>query len=372
MNESRTATKVLALVTDAFGGRGGIAQYNRDFLSALAACDGVAQVVVLPRVAATSPGRLPPRVQQLDPMQGKFAYMLASLRIARVQWPVGIVFCGHLFMAPLGAAVAKFLGARLWVQVHGTDAWQERSILCRRSVESAALVTSVSRYTRRRLLEWVGIDPTRVKVLPDTVKAGFRPGAKPDYLLDRHTLRGTKVVMTVSRLAALERYKGNDRVIRILPRVLREHPEVVYVIVGDGDDRSRLEALAMQCGVADRVIFVGHVAREELPNYYRLADVFVMPSTGEGFGIVFLEAMASGIPVIGGNKDGSLDPLADGKLGKAVDPEDEATLASAVCAVLRSPAAVAERVDRFSEPAFRAHVRGLVASYIFDNSSGAF
>ena len=85
-------------------------------------------------------------------------------------------------MAPLAAVIAKLVGAPLWVQVHGVDAWQELSALHRRSVETAALVTSVSRYTRRRLLEWVGIDPARVKVLPNTVDPRFQPGPKPAYL----------------------------------------------------------------------------------------------------------------------------------------------------------------------------------------------
>ena len=102
--------------------------------------------------------------------------------------------------------------------------------------------------------------------------------------------------MTVSRLASSERYKGHDRVIRVLPRILLDHPDTIYLVVGDGDDRPRLEALTLECGVQDKVMFTGPVVADELPDYYRLADVMVMPSTGEGFGIVFLEAMASGIP----------------------------------------------------------------------------
>jgi phosphatidylinositol alpha-1,6-mannosyltransferase len=367
-----TPLRVLALVTDAFGGRGGIAQYNRDFLSALAACEGVGDVIVLPRAAATPTGKLPYRVRQLAPTQGRLAYSLTALRTARAQRPIDIVFCGHLFMAPLAAVIAKLLRARLWVQVHGTDAWQERSSLCRRSVEMAALVTSVSRYTRRRLLQWVGIEPARVKILPDTVSARFHPGAKPDRLIARHDLGGKKVLMTVSRLAASEQYKGNDRVIRVLPRVVREHPQTMYLIVGDGDDRPRLEALAAECGVAERVRFVGQVLDEELPDYYRLADVFVMPSTGEGFGIAFLEAMASGIPVIGGNKDGSLDPLADGNAGAAVDPNDDAALASAIADALRSPSALPGRAGRFQQNAFRAHVQQLVQSWVAADGVVAF
>ena len=356
--------RVLALVTDAFGGPGGIAQYNRDFLASLAACDRIGDVLVLPRRTTTSLGELPPRVRQLRPAQGRLAYSLAALGAARAHRPIQVVFCGHLFMAPLAAAVAKLLRARLWVQVHGTEAWQELSWLHRRSVEMAELITSVSRYTRQRLLEWIGIDPARVKILPNTVDPLFRPGLKPGYLLDRHDAREKKVLITVSRLAGSDRYKGHDRVIRTLPRVLMDYPETIYLVVGDGDDRPRLEALAVEFGVREKVRFAGLVSSEELPDYFRLADVFVMPSTGEGFGIVFLEALASGIAVIGGNQDGSVDALADGVLGSAVDPENDEEITSAIRAALRNSVTKVDRASRFKIQAFAEHLQAIVWSNV--------
>src|SRR5262249_17045046 len=150
--------------------------------SALAACEVVGEVIVLPRAGVRSLDTVPCSVRQLHPVKSKLTYSLAALAIAQRHRRIDIVFCGHLFMAPLAAITAKLLNARLWVQVHGADAWQELSWLHRRSVEMAALITSVSRYTRRRLLEWVSIEPARVKVLPDTVDPRFEPGPKPGYL----------------------------------------------------------------------------------------------------------------------------------------------------------------------------------------------
>jgi phosphatidylinositol alpha-1,6-mannosyltransferase len=144
--------RVLALVTDAFGGTGGIAQYNRHLLSSLSAFHLVGEVVALPRAAGTWRGELPPRLRQLAPVSSKLLYSLAALREARVRRPLHIIFCGHLFMAPLAAALARLFRARLWFQVHGIEAWQEMPGLHRRSLEMATLVTSVSRYTRHRLL----------------------------------------------------------------------------------------------------------------------------------------------------------------------------------------------------------------------------
>jgi phosphatidylinositol alpha-1,6-mannosyltransferase len=304
-------------------------------------------------------GTLSPRVRQLRPVKGRFAYSFAALRTARRHRPIDLVFCGHLFMAPLAACIARFLAVPLWVQVHGVEAWDELSGLYRWSVESATLVTSVSRYTRRRLLEWAANDPARVKVLPNTVDSRYQPGPKPHYLLERHAADAKKVLLTVSRLVSSERYKGHDRVIRSLPRLLSQHPDTVYVIVGEGDDRPRLEALAVQCGVVEKVQFAGMVPEEELPDYFRLADVFVMPSTGEGFGVVFLEAMASGVRVIGGGQDGSRDALCDGALGILVDPENCDELALAIQAALDSPARTGDRTDRFKSHLFAEHLNAL-------------
>src|SRR5262249_1946846 len=177
-----SSMRILALVTDAFGGHGGMAQYNRDFLSSLATCEGVDDVIVLPRESPQLPGTLPTGVRQLGPVKGRLAYSLAAFRAAQAHRPIDVVFCGHLFMTPLAVAIAKLLHAPLWVQVHGIDAWEELSSLCRRSVQTATLITSVSRYTRQRLLQWLAIDPARVKVLPNTVDSRFKPGPKPHYL----------------------------------------------------------------------------------------------------------------------------------------------------------------------------------------------
>jgi phosphatidyl-myo-inositol dimannoside synthase len=355
-----SSVKVLALVTEAFGGHGGIAQYNRDLLSSLAKCDGVGEVVVLPRLGAAPERTLPCGVRQLHPPKNRLTYILAALRAARSHGPFDVVFCGHLFMAPLGAAIAKLIRAPLWIQVHGFEAWRELSMLHRRSVEMAAVVTSVSRYTRQRLLKWVGVEPSQVKVLPNTVGERFRPGPKPRHLLACYGLHEAQVLMTVSRLTKWDRYKGHDRVIRALPHVLSQHPNAVYVVVGEGDDRGRLEAVAAELGMSHKVRFTGAVTPEELPAHFQLADVFVMPSTGEGFGIVFLEAMACGVPVIGGNGDGSRDALCGSALAAAVEPDNCEELVAAIHIALSKPLPQSDHTERFKLQHFEEHLNAIL------------
>jgi phosphatidyl-myo-inositol dimannoside synthase len=354
--------KILALVTDAFGGLGGIAQYNRDVLTALAQCANGGRIVVLPRLGRAGPTEIPLGVQQLEPKASKIAYGLAAFRAAVTGSPFDAVFCGHLHLAPLGMIVAQFLGAPLWLQLHGFEAWERLTKFQGWSVGCATLVTAVSRYTRRRFLRIAHIDPNRVRVLPNTVDARFIPGPKPDYLLDRHHLHGRQVLLTVSRLAVTERLKGHDKVIEALPGLIKRHPGLIYLVAGEGEDRKRLENLTQRLGIADNVLFLGKIDPNELAEYYRLADVFLMPSMQEGFGIVFLEAAASGLTVIGGNCDGSVDALADGAIGTAINPADRNELARVISEALAARAPHSGGVGRFKFENFARQVCELVSS----------
>jgi len=193
------------------------------------------------------------------------------------------------------------------------------------------------------------IPTKRMKVLHDTFDPGqFSIGPKPEHLLRRSGWAANDpVILTVGRLSAAEGYKGHDRLIRALPRILAQVPNVKYLIVGSGDDQERLERIALEEKVADAIRFAGRVPQKELSDHYRVCDLFAMPSTGEGFGIVFLEALATGKPVLAGNGDGAVDALRGGELGVLVDPDDEQALAETVTALLqrRHPHPLATRPD---------------------------
>jgi phosphatidylinositol alpha-1,6-mannosyltransferase len=362
---------VLALVTDAFGGSGGIAQYNRDLLTALARCQGIERVVVLPRYAGARGFALPAGVQQLAPRSGRVSYTLSALCAAKLEGRFGALFCGHLHLAPLGAFIARLLRVPLWLQLHGMEAWGPIPRMQRWAAGEASLVTAVSRHTRRRFLRASNLAPERLCVLPNTVQPGFAPGPKPNYLIERHQLQGKKVLLTVGRLAADERYKGHGKVMQALPRLVPRYADLVYVIAGAGNDRPRLEASARQLGIAHQVLFVGLVDPRELPDYYRLADVFVMPSTQEGFGIVFLEAAASGITSIGGNGDGSLDALAEGALGFTVGTDDLNELVSAIAEALSGARRDPTQVQRFRFENFARCVSDLTSAHLLSRRDGS-
>jgi len=352
--------KILALVTDAFGSQYGIAQYNRDFLSALTSMNGETSIVVLTRAGNPNQETPPARIQWKGAYKSKWRYVLATLYTFLTEKNFDLIFCGHLHLAPLAAFLSTLTNVPFWLQLYGVDAWDNRSILRRWAAKKASLVIAISRYTRRQFLAWSGVSPEKVRILPCTVDERFQPGPKPDYLLERYRLAGKKVLLTVSRLSSRENYKGQDQMIHLLPELLRKYPNLVYIIAGDGDDRPRLEKLAREKTLDGSVRFIGQVKESELPDVYRMADLFVMPSTGEGFGITFLEAACCKIPVIGGKTDGSMDALREGRIGKVVDPGNPEELARAIEDSLNSRGPSQEEVEIFSRGRFSHHVTELV------------
>ena len=169
-------------------------------------------------------------------------------------------------------------------------------------------------------------------------------------------LSGRTVIMTLGRMAAGERYKGFDEVIDALPELARAIPDIAYLICGDGSDRLRLEEKAQALGVRDRVVFTGHVPDARKADYYRLADAYVMPSHGEGFGIVILEALASGLPVMGSLADGTREALLDGALGELVEPSRPEDVLQGILRTLKRGRGIPEGAQQFSAEAFPAKV----------------
>lgn len=260
--------------------------------------------------------------------------------------------------------VKRANGTPFTLVAHGIDIHSGLPKATLGALRAADHITAVSEWTRRRVLDLGGIDAERISLLPNTFdELRFTIAGRPEELVKRYRiLPHERVVLTVARLSAGERYKGYDRIVRALPSI-QATGAIRFVLVGEGDDRPRIEQLAREVGVERQVTFAGFVPNEELPDHYRLADVFAMPSTGEGFGIVFLESMGCGTPVVAGNRDGSIDALDGGRLGKLVDPEYVQSIAEGIRSMLNreGPALWFDRtalrdavVQKFGRAAFRA------------------
>jgi phosphatidylinositol alpha-1,6-mannosyltransferase len=346
-------------MTEAYGGQGGIAQYNRDLVDALCSSGSVESVRILPRLTPAAVTGAPAKARQRPPVFSRAAYAMNALgEVARSR--PDLLICGHLYMAAMAMRIAEIGGVPFAVQLHGTEIWRPPTRHQRRALEKAACVLCVSRHTRAQALRFAEIERDRAVVIANTVGSDFRPGDRAKARADLG-LADDIALLTVGRLDRRDGYKGHDRVIRSIPRLLQGKRPVTYLISGEGEDRSRLAALARDIGVAEHVRFLGFTDRGSLPQLYRAADVFAMPSTGEGFGIVFLEAMASGTPALGLAVGGALDPLDFGKWGCAVA---EADFEDALCRMVAAARPDARSLhaavnERFGPDAFAREVENV-------------
>lgn len=309
--------KILGLVTDAFGGYGGIAQYNRDFLGALACLPQITKVHVLPRITPELVV-VPPQITQHTAVFNPWLYSLNAFKHC-VQLRPDLIFNGHIYHGPLAARLADRFGTKLISQLHGTEVWEPLATRHLRPLRNSDIVLCVSGDTRERYLGQSQLPTENAAVLPNTVDPKFNVG---DRAAARRAIGLTDefAILTVSRLDGRGGYKGHDRVLKALPRLTARSRKIVYLIAGVGEDQRRLETLARECGVEHQTRFLGKITTDNLPALYRAADLFALPSTGEGFGIVFLEAMACGTPAIGLAVGGAPDALGD-VYGRAVKPE---------------------------------------------------
>ncbi len=267
------------------------------------------------------------------------AALLFAWHVWRMQ--PDVILYGHVLLAPL-AALARLLSprSRQVLFVHGREVWREpfrRRVPFRERLAVRHLmdrVISVSRFTMERMKAAYGLPPELFRLLPNAIDLSAEQASHPELPCCRS---GRFRLLTVARLGWQDRSKGCDKVILAMRRIVAEFPGATHEIVGDGPLRTELESLAASSGLAERVNFLGYVSDHRLEEVYRDADVLVIPSFGEGFGIVFLEAWKHGLPVVVGNRDASSEVVTDGWNGLCVDPHSVEEIAGAVCSLLSDP-----------------------------------
>jgi phosphatidylinositol alpha-1,6-mannosyltransferase len=263
-------------------------------------------------------------------------------RKSRLAWTVwsasprlGLAYLGHCGLAPLGLPLKLHSNTHYVVASYGIEAWQQLEPIRRLGLRGASAVTAISRFTADKIIEVNGIRHNHVSMIPLGLDPAFELDSRRNGSVPR--LPEGKIILTVARLAASERYKGIDDVIRALPSMAREFPDLHYLVVGEGDDRPRLERLATELAVSDRALFLGACSDAEVAFCYQACDVYVMPSRGEGFGLVYLEAMACGKPVIAARAAAAPEVVADGETGLLVDYGDVPGLAISITKLLGNP-----------------------------------
>ena len=281
--------------------------------------------------------------------RGKAGFVVSAIKAARRD--AKLVLAAHPNLAPVVYSMS-LVAPRMKsiVCTHGIEVWEPLSRMRRRSLQHATMVLAPSRATADYLVSLQGVKPERVRVLPWGLDPDFE--TKLFGIADARLPEGFpegRVILTAGRWLATERYKGMDTLIQAMPRLLLRWPDIQLVMVGAGDDREWLVNLTRDSGVQKHVHFLSGISYGELSACYAAAEIFALPSRGEGFGFVYLEAMARGKPVIGGAHGGAPEVIQDGATGYLVQHGDTVQLATSIDALLSNPELAREMGARGKE-----------------------
>jgi glycosyltransferase involved in cell wall biosynthesis len=371
--------KIHVWVPDFSGAMGGIQTFSRFLVRGLKECHDNVELSVFAKndVSAAEPeDRAIACFHSLGMWSGwqrTPAFTLKLLQSGYRERP-DLIVVAHANFAPVADWLKRLCGIPFIAIGHGVEVWSKPARHADTALRNATKLFAVSNFTRARMAEVLELPLERIELLPNTFQPDkFVPAPKPRFLLKRYGLGADQpVILTIARLASAERYKGYDQVLRALPRIREQFPDVRYVLGGRGPDRARVTSLVAQHRLEETVILAGYIPEHELCAHYNLCDVFAMPSKGEGFGIVFLEALSCGKPVVAGNKDGSADAVLNGRIGLLIDPDDPAQIADAIIQILSrrdSAEAIKERqrfrreaIDAYGYPRFVERLREIVDS----------
>ena len=261
--------------------------------------------------------------------QLKFGMALMKRQVSRDDaW----LFFNHLALGQAQAFVPPGVRRPYVLFLHGIEAWASHGPAARRVLRDAAVLVSNSGHTAARVRA----------VCPDLGSISVCPLALPDDVLAAPAAGGAALrppsVLMVGRMLAAECYKGHDQMLEAWATVRRVVAGARLIVVGGGDDVPRLKQKASDLGLGEAVTFTGFVTKAERAALYRESALFAMPSRGEGFGLVYLEAMASGLPCLASRQDAGQEVVRDGVTGYAVDQDDVSGLARRVIELLTNPA----------------------------------
>jgi asparagine synthase (glutamine-hydrolysing) len=344
--------KVLFLSLTTFSHAGGIEKFNRCFLKALRELEREGQLSSF----ASSPydDQADERYYDRNKFLGLRGNRVLFARMAiHMAGRHNHIIVGHLNLAPIALAI-KLLYPRkkLTLVAHGIEVWAPLKGIKKALLSKVDKILSVSNFTKDKLVSLQGVPPEKIDVFPNTIDPYFpvpEGFSRNSSLKKEHNIgEADPVLFTLSRLSSREKYKGYDIVLECLPELRERFPSIKYVIAGKYDDaeKDRLEKLIKTLSLEKNVIITGFVDEKMLVNYYQMSDLFIMPSRKEGFGIVFLEALVCGLPVMGGNKDGSVDALRNGELGLLVDPLNKNEIIKGIADILEKKDQITEEYRR--------------------------
>lgn len=361
--------RVLLVLPEVFGAAGGIQMFCRSLCLAAGSWarqnDVELEALVLNDCVAPDSRYVNGGFNQFV-TAGKNRTRLAASFLKRVvPKPPDLVVFGHIGLSKLAVLPTVRL-RKSCIVAYGIEVWRSLASMEAKALSKADSVLAISEYTASEL-------STRHSVAVDRIRI-IQPSLDPYWTPDEHSQESgtTPIILTVARLSSGDNYKGVDSVIMSLPAVVDQIGQVEYRIAGSGDDIARLEGLAREANVSQFVTFTGELSADALRNEYRNCSLFVMPSEMEGFGIVFLEAMAYSKAVVGGAHAGTPSVIKDGETGLLVKRSDLKGIAHAIVTILKDDelrgrlgrSGHQRLLDVFTFPRFAADIRELLESQL--------
>lgn len=273
------------------------------------------------------------------------------VRAIALRYESEVIWFGAAMPLAWMSGLLKRAGAKRIVAItHGHEVWWAKlppfKQIFAQSTKSIDVLTFLGEFTRSAMAPVVRAPCQMVQIAPGISIEHFSPGAKSQRLIDELKLEGKQILVSVGRLV---HRKGQDKLLEALPEILLTHPDIVLLFIGVGPRQKKLDQLVRAHDLSHYVRFVGRVTYDKLPEYFRLGDLFVMPSRSrlaglevEGLGIVYLEASACAIPVLAGASGGAPDAVIQGETGVVVDGSRVGEIARAVNELLDHPAQMAE------------------------------
>lgn len=308
------------------------------------------------------------------PTENFRGYGISKFRFIREMAWAGLKFdrviLSHINLLPVGWLIKKLSPrTKVFLLAHGIEIWYPAGFRKRKMLKGFDKIIAVSNYTANKIREVHSLPQEKVAVLNNCLDP-FLPlpsiHKKDKALLHKYGFKQTDtILMTLTRLSSTERYKGYDKVFEAIASMQTQYPGIRYLIAGmyDSPEKAFIDNLLKKLNIQNVVVMAGFIAEESLEAHYAMSDIYVMPSSKEGFGIVFIEAMYYGLPVIAGNADGSVDAVLNGELGQLVNPDSVNEIEAAIVNIIERKTAFIPSGKllsaHFSYDAYKERLRNL-------------
>ena len=305
----------LILLTDGYGGRGGIAQYNRHLIVALSEIKKIKQINVLQRKVIYKLEKIPKKVKLIkDISNSKFKFFIKIINFLFFKENYDAVFCCHIHLLPFAWVLSKKNRCPLILNIYGEEAWNPTrhkisNFLC----SKIDYLCTIRHYTAKKFIGWSKIRISKYFYVPNCIdEKKFQFRGKNGKIIKKYNLKKKKIIISCGRMDIEDKFKGIDEILEILSELSKNNKDLIYLIIGDGDDKKRLEDKAKNLKVSHLVMFLGNLNEKDKIDLFKIGHVMSMPGSRKGFDrypyrFVNLEGLAAGMHVLCSKLDDKSD-----------------------------------------------------------------